>query len=50
MLKAHLALVNLFLQRGRPADAVTELRIFLKASPNDPFAPKAREVLHRLRD
>jgi Flp pilus assembly protein TadD len=48
MLKAHLALVNLFLQRGRPADAVAELKIFLKASPNDPFAPKAREVLHRL--
>jgi tetratricopeptide (TPR) repeat protein len=48
MLKAHLALVNLFLQRDRPADAVYQLKQFLKDGPDDPFAPKAREVLKRL--
>ena len=50
MIKAHLALVNLFLQRGRTADAVVQLEAFLKAAPNDSFAPKAREVLKKLQD
>ena len=48
MLKAHLALVNLFVQRDRPVDAVIHLKQFLKDGPDDPFAPKAREVLKRL--
>jgi Flp pilus assembly protein TadD len=48
MLKAHLGLVNLFLQRDRPGDAVIHLKQFLKDGPDDPFAPKAREVLKRL--
>jgi Tfp pilus assembly protein PilF len=48
MTKAHLALVNLYLQQRRSPDAVFELKEFLKAAPNDAFAPKAREVLKKL--
>ena len=48
MTKAHLALVNLYLKQQRSADAVSELKEFLKAAPNDAFAPKAREVLKKL--
>ena len=48
MAKAHLALVNLYLQTKRDEQAVSELRAFLTAFPNDPFAPKAKEVLKRL--
>ena len=46
--KAHLELVNLYLQQQKPSDAATELRAFLKAAPNDPLAPKAKEVLQKL--
>jgi Flp pilus assembly protein TadD len=46
--KAHLALVNLYLQQQRSNDAMDELKQFLKTAPHDPFAPKAREVLNRL--
>ena len=48
--KAHLALVNLFMRQKRNAEAADELRSFLKHSPNDPMAPKAREVLKRVED
>jgi len=48
MSKAHLELVNLYLQQNKNSEAMAELRAFLKASPDDPFAPKAREVLSRL--
>ncbi len=48
MSQAHLALVNLYLQQQRSADAAFELRIFLKAFPDDPFAPRARQVLQKL--
>jgi tetratricopeptide (TPR) repeat protein len=48
MAKAHLALVNLYLQTKRDEQAVSELRVFLTAFPNDPFAPKAKQVLKRL--
>jgi Flp pilus assembly protein TadD len=48
MSKAHLALVNLFLQQQRLADAADELRRFLKDVPEDPLAPKVREVLKKL--
>jgi tetratricopeptide (TPR) repeat protein len=48
MSKAHLALVNLYLQQKRSEDAAVELRAFLKAFPEDPFAPKARQVLQKL--
>jgi regulator of sirC expression with transglutaminase-like and TPR domain len=48
MAKSHLALVNLYLQLQRKSDAIAELKIFLKSSPRDPFAPQARRVLERL--
>jgi len=48
MAKAHLALVNLYLRTKRDEQAVSELRSFLTAFPNDPFAPKAKQVLKRL--
>jgi TolA-binding protein len=48
MSKAHLELVNLYLQQRKNAEAIAELKAFLKTSPEDPFAPKAREVLNRL--
>jgi len=46
--KAHLALVNLFMRQKRNPEAADELRIFLKLSPDDAMAPKAREVLKKL--
>jgi predicted Zn-dependent protease len=48
MSKAHLALVNLYLQQKRDKDAAAELRLFLKNFPEDPFAPKAKQVLQKL--
>ena len=48
MSKAHLALVNLYLQQGRKDDAESELKAFLKAFPDDPFAPRAKQVLQKL--
>jgi tetratricopeptide (TPR) repeat protein len=48
MSKAHLELANLFLQHQDNAGAISELKAFLKASPEDSFAPKARQVLDRL--
>jgi regulator of sirC expression with transglutaminase-like and TPR domain len=48
--KAHLALVNLYLRQKRNPEAVAELQAFLKLLPNDPLAPKVREVLKRLQD
>lgn len=50
MTKAHLGLVNIYLQQKKKDSAVAELKAFLKNSPNDPFAPKAREVLKRLEE
>jgi outer membrane protein assembly factor BamD (BamD/ComL family) len=48
MSKSHLALVNLYMQQKRPGDAASELRVFLKNFPEDPFAPKAKQVLEKL--
>ena len=48
MSKAHLALVNLYLQQHRGNDAASELRLFLRKFPEDPFAPKAKQVLEKL--
>ena len=48
MSKAHLALVNLYLQEQRTGEAIAQLKAFLKSSPGDPLAPKAKEVLSRL--
>ena len=46
--KAHLGLVNVYLQQGQSANAVEQLKQFLKAAPNDSFAPGARDLLRRL--
>src|SRR5207253_1479394 len=48
MTKAHLALVNLYIQQRRIPEAIPHLKAFLKSSPDDAFAPKAKEVLNRL--
>jgi Tfp pilus assembly protein PilF len=48
MSKSHLALVNLYMQQKRTGDAASELRVFLKNFPEDPFAPKAKQVLEKL--
>jgi TolA-binding protein len=48
MSKAHLALVNLYLRQKRNREAAAELRDFLKTFPEDPFAPKAKQVLGKL--
>ncbi|HYH00384.1 MAG TPA: tetratricopeptide repeat protein [Terriglobales bacterium] len=48
MTKAHLALVNVYLQQQRKDLAAAELKMFLKSAPQDPLAPKAQEVLKRL--
>jgi TolA-binding protein len=45
---AHLALVNLYIRQNRNAEAVQELSLFLKQSPESPFAPHARELLKKL--
>jgi outer membrane protein assembly factor BamD (BamD/ComL family) len=48
MAQARLQLVNLMLQQGRNADAVSELQQFVTTFPDSPYASKARELLHRL--
>jgi Flp pilus assembly protein TadD len=48
MVRAHLALVNLYLLQGRNPDAIAELKLFLDVAPNDPFVPKALETLRKL--
>jgi Flp pilus assembly protein TadD len=48
MSQAHLQLVNLYLQEKRTPEAEAELETYLKAFPDSPLAPKAREVLKRL--
>jgi len=48
MSKARLELVNLYIQETRNAEAIAELKAFLKSSPTDSFAPKAQQVLSRL--
>jgi len=48
MSQASLQLVNLYLQQKRESDAITELESYLKAFPDTPFAPQARDLLKRL--
>ena len=48
MYKAHLALVNLYLQEQRKEDAIAQLRAFLKDAPADPMAAQVKQVLKRL--
>jgi TolA-binding protein len=48
MSRVHLELVNLYLSQHINAEAGSELKEFLKEFPDDPLAPKAREVLGRI--
>lgn len=48
MSQARLQLVNLYLQEKRTPDAIRELEAYLKAFPDAPFAPRARETLKKL--
>jgi tetratricopeptide (TPR) repeat protein len=48
MSQAYLQLVNLYLQEKRTVDAINELQAYLKAFPDGPFSPKARDLLKRL--
>ena len=48
MLQAYLQLVNLYLHQKRTPEAIAELEAYLKACPDSPFSPKARESLKRL--
>jgi len=48
MARIRLELVNLYLQEQKQTEASDELRAFLKDSPNDPLAPKAKAVLDKL--
>lgn len=48
MAQVHLQLVNLYLQQKRTPEAISELEAYLKAFPDSPLSPKARETLKRL--
>jgi regulator of sirC expression with transglutaminase-like and TPR domain len=48
MSRVHLELVNLYLVQQKNAEATAELRSFLKDCPDDPLAPKVKEVLKKL--
>jgi tetratricopeptide (TPR) repeat protein len=48
MSRVHLELVNLYLSQQKNPEATAELKLFLSDSPNDPLAPKARELLNKL--
>jgi tetratricopeptide (TPR) repeat protein len=48
MSQASLQLVNLYLQQKRPSDAIGELESYVKAFPDTPFSPQARDLLKRL--
>ena len=48
MANAHLALVNLYIRQNRSSEAIAELSLFLKQSPDSPFAPHARDLLRKL--
>jgi tetratricopeptide (TPR) repeat protein len=48
MSQAYLQLVNLYVQQKRTPEAIGELETYLKAFPDSPFSPKARDLLKRL--
>jgi tetratricopeptide (TPR) repeat protein len=48
MSRVHLELVNLYLAQKKAPEASTELKAFLKDSPDDPLAARAREMLEKL--
>jgi tetratricopeptide (TPR) repeat protein len=48
MSQVYLQLVNLYVQQKRTAEAISQLEVYLKAFPDSPFSPKARDTLKRL--
>jgi tetratricopeptide (TPR) repeat protein len=48
MSQVYLQLVNLYVQQKRMPEAISELEAYLKAFPDSPFSPKARDLLKRL--
>jgi tetratricopeptide (TPR) repeat protein len=48
MSQASLQLVNLYLLQKRTPEAIAELETYLKAFPDSPFSPQARDLLKRL--
>lgn len=48
MARAHLELVNVYVAEKNQPQAVAHLKQFLKAAPNDPLAPKVKQVLSAL--
>jgi tetratricopeptide (TPR) repeat protein len=49
MSQVYLQLVNLYVQQKRTVEAISQLEAYLKAFPDSPFSPKARDLLKRLR-
>jgi len=48
MSQAYLQLVNLYLQQKRTPEAISQIEAYLKAFPDSPSSPKARDLLKRL--
>ncbi len=48
MSRVRLELVNLYLAQQKKSEAATELKAFLKDSPDDPLVPKVKQVLNKL--
>jgi Flp pilus assembly protein TadD len=48
MSRVRLELVNLYLAQQKKSEASNELKAFLRDFPNDPLAPRAKEVLNKL--
>lgn len=48
MSRIHLELVNIYLAQQKRAEASNELKAFLKDSPDDPLAARARQMLVKL--
>lgn len=48
MSRVRLELVNIYLTQGKKTNASQELRAFLEQAPQDPLAPKARDLLKKL--
>ncbi len=48
MSSIRLELANLYLQQGRTAEAIAELKIFAKESPTHSMRPKVEELLEKL--
>jgi Tfp pilus assembly protein PilF len=48
MSRVRLELANLYLSQQKKAEATAELGSFLQDSPDDPLAPKVKDLLNKL--